>query len=77
VKAPEDRLREAYRAVADTIDPDTVASPPMRTHRSPTSARRTGILTPLAAAAGVTAIVVATATLGRALAASWHRFPYQ
>lgn len=59
----EDRLRDAYRAVADTIDPATVASPPRSTRRPATLSRWTRILTPLAAAAAVTTIVVTTTTL--------------
>ena len=72
MSAPEDRLRDAYRAVADTIDPATVASPLGSTHRPATSSRWTRILTPLAAAAAVAAIVVITTTLGSGKPAGHH-----
>jgi WD40 repeat protein len=60
----EDRLRDAYRAVADTIDPATVAIPPMSTHRPATFSRWMRILTPLATAAAVTIVVIATTLAG-------------
>jgi hypothetical protein len=62
VNVLEDRLRDAYRAVADTIDPATVATPPRSTHWRATFSRRMRLLTPLAAAAAV-AVVVITITL--------------
>ena len=63
MNALEDRLRDAYRAVAGTIDPATVASPPRSTHRPAVLSRWMRVLTPLAAAAAVTTIVVTTTTL--------------
>jgi len=72
VNAPEDRLRDAYRAVADTIDPATVASPPRSTHRPTILSRWTRILTPFAAAAAVTTIVVTTTTLAGGTPARHH-----
>jgi hypothetical protein len=58
VNVLEDRLRDAFCAVADTIDPVTVASPLSSTRRPSALSRWTRILTPFAAAAAVTAIVV-------------------
>lgn len=62
----EDRLRDAYRAAADTIDPATVANPPMSAHFRATLSRRMRILTPLAAAAAVAIVVIAATLVGGA-----------
>lgn len=72
MNAPEDRLRDAYRAVADTIDPATVATPAMSTHRPATLSRWTRILTPLAAAAAITTIVAITTSLASGTSARHH-----
>jgi hypothetical protein len=57
----EDRLRDAFRADADLVRPDSVpaAPPPPPTRNAPgrPRSRRTGVLIPLAAAAAVIAIV--------------------
>ena len=62
----EDRLRAAYRSVADTVDPATVHAPPARA--KPRAAR---FRTPLAAAA-VVAVVAAVAALPAYLPKSHH-----
>jgi hypothetical protein len=58
----EERLRDAYRAAADVIDPATVPNQPASTRWRGRSFRRMSFLTPLAAAASV-AIVVIVITL--------------
>lgn len=67
----EDRLRDAYRAAADTIDPATVPSPPVSMRRRVNFSQRMRILTPLAAAAAV-AVVVTTTTLAGGTAPRHH-----
>jgi hypothetical protein len=64
VNVLEDRLRDAYRAVADTIDPATVASPPRSTHWRAALSRRMRLLTPLAAAAAVAVVVITIILVG-------------
>jgi len=75
VNTLEDRLRDAYRAAADTIRPEavlsgTVLSPPdpaqrraRRTGKAPRGAARHRLLIPLAAAAAVLAVVATVAVL--------------
>lgn len=58
----EDRLRDAYRAIVDTIDPATIPSLDVSTKPPARSSRWIRFATPLAAAAAVT-IVVLVATL--------------
>jgi hypothetical protein len=58
VSTLEDRLRDAYRAVADTVDPATVPGLTVRTKPRAALSRRMRFVMPLAAAAAV--IVVAT-----------------
>jgi hypothetical protein len=53
----EDRLRDAFKADADTVRPETIPSVPARPHR-PARSRRARILIPLAAATAVIAVVV-------------------
>jgi len=55
----EDRLRDAYRAAAETIQPETIPDLPGGVR--PARSRRARALIPLAAAAAVTAIVTALA----------------
>jgi hypothetical protein len=58
VNTLEDRLRDAYRAVADTVDPATIPDLAVRTEPRAALSRRMRFVIPLAAAAAVT--VVAT-----------------
>jgi len=67
----EERLRDAYRAVDDIIDPESVPNPPASPQRRGTLFRRTSVLTPLAAAASV-AIVVSAITLAGGTAPRHH-----
>jgi hypothetical protein len=60
VNALEDRLRDAYRAVADTIDPAAIPSLAVSTRPPATSSRWLRLVTPLAAAAAVTLVVTVT-----------------
>jgi len=65
VNALEDRLRDAYRAAADTIDPATIPSLAVSMQPPATSSRWMRFVTPLAAAAAVTLVVtVATLAVG-------------
>ncbi len=60
----EDRLRDAYRAATETIQPETIPDLPglaKRPAHSPAKSRRARALIPLAAAASVAAIVAALA----------------
>lgn len=57
----EDRLRDAYRAAAETIQPDTIPDLPGGVRPAPS--RQARALIPLAAAAAVTAIVTALAVV--------------
>lgn len=60
----EDRLRDAFRAAADTVDPATVATSPLRARPRAALSRRVRILAPLAAAAAVAIVVAVTAAVG-------------
>jgi hypothetical protein len=62
VNALDDRLRDMFRAVADTVDPTTVPNPAVRTQPQAISSRRMRFIAPFAAAAAV-AVVVITTTL--------------
>lgn len=64
----EERLRDAYRAAADTVRPETVLqsatlSPPRRDRRQASRGRSRHLLIPLAAAAAVIAVAAAVAVL--------------
>jgi hypothetical protein len=64
VNTIEDRLRDAYRAAAETVQPETIRDLPSqatRPARSRARSRRTRALIPLAAAAAVTAVVTGLA----------------
>jgi hypothetical protein len=60
VNSLEDRLRDAYRAVVETIDPATIPGLAVSTQPRATLPRRMRIVTPLAAAAAVTIVVTIT-----------------
>jgi hypothetical protein len=60
VSALEDRLRDAYRAVADTVDPSTILGVPEKTEPRAAVSRRNRFIMPLAAAAAVILVVVLT-----------------
>jgi hypothetical protein len=78
VSTLEDRLREAFRADAETVRPEAIPgppAPPARPRRRWFGSRRARVLIPLAAAAAVVAIVAGLAAaapllLGRAHQAS-------
>jgi len=57
VNTLEDRLRDAYRAVADTVDPATIPDLAVRTEPRAALSRRMRFVIPLAAAAAVTVVV--------------------
>jgi hypothetical protein len=59
----EDRLRDAYRAAAETIQPETI--PDLLGEVRPARSRHARALIALAAAAAVTAIVIALAVASR------------
>ena len=56
----EDRLRDVYRAVADTVDPATILGVPVKTEPRAAVSRRIRFITPFAAAAAVILVVVLT-----------------
>ena len=60
MSAVEDRLRDAYRAVADTIDPATIPSVAVPTPSRAALSRRMRFVAPVAAAAAVTLVVTMT-----------------
>jgi hypothetical protein len=68
VKAVEDRLRDAYQALADTIDPATTPSMSASTRPLAISSRRIRFLAPFAAAAAVVIVVTMTTLAGGSLA---------
>lgn len=62
----EDRLRDAYRSAADTITPQSVPEPRLETQgpvRQRAHASRMRLFAPVAAAAGVAAVILAATTL--------------
>jgi hypothetical protein len=63
VNALEDRLRDAYRAVADTVDPATIPAPPAPTRPRAASPGWTRFVVPLAAAAAVTLVATVSTVL--------------
>jgi hypothetical protein len=67
VSTLENRLRDAYRAAADTIDPATIPSLTVGADSRATLSRRMRFAAPLAAAAAVTlAVVIPTLVVGTA-----------
>ena len=60
MNAPDDRLRDAYRAVADTVDPATIPALAVPPQPRATLRQRMRFVTPLAAAAAVTIVVTAS-----------------
>jgi len=72
VNSLEDRLRDAFGAVADTIDPATVPSPAVRMRPRAISSRRMRFVAPFAAAAAVTIIVVTMTTLAADVSPRHH-----
>jgi hypothetical protein len=61
--ALEDRLRDAYRAVADTVDPATIPGLTEGTEPRATLSRRMSFVMPLVAAAAVIAVVTMSVLL--------------
>jgi hypothetical protein len=71
VSTLENRLRDAYRAAAGTIDPATIPSLAVSTRSRAALSRRARFAAPLAAAAAVTlAVVIPTLVAGTA--PPWH-----
>jgi hypothetical protein len=61
VKALEDRLRDAYQAVAGTIDAATIPAPPAVSQSRSALRRGMRVIVPLAAAVAVTVMAITTA----------------
>jgi hypothetical protein len=61
VNTLEDRLRDAYRAIVDSIDPATIPSLDVSTKPRASSSRWMRVAAPLAAAVAVTIVVTITA----------------
>ena len=64
----EDRLRDAYRAVAGTVDPETIPGPPGSPRPRGVMSRWTRVAVPLAAAAAVTLVAIVSTLLAGAQA---------
>jgi len=66
MSALEDRLRDAYRAIADTVDPATIPGLAAETEPRATRSGRMSFVMPLAAAAAVTVVVTMSVLLAGA-----------